>query len=72
MSKSLIKIFLVAAGVLSDDQLSAGCIGLELAQTATILASFYVTESAADKLLHRIQVFSLGDGQAVAAHNGVP
>jgi len=48
-------VLLHQAALGSQFSLSVGCIGLELAKTATMLASFYVTESAVDKLLHRIQ-----------------
>jgi len=49
--------------------LSADCIDPELAVGRNYLALSCVTESAADYLLHRTQVFNLNDEQAVAAYD---
>jgi len=49
--------------------LSADCIDPEFAANRNYLALSCVTESAADQLLHRIQVFNLDDEQVVAVHD---
>jgi len=63
------KVLLHQPGPGQPLSLSADCIDPELAANRNYLALSCVTESAADHLLHRIQVFDLDVGRAVAAYD---